>query len=401
MAVIDTTITRVSGRRALAAGGFRAIEAEVHLHCGASGRAVVPAIASTLGRSASTGIREITTLVDPALHGLDAQRRDDIDGSLLRLNTYSPMRVGTEVMAACSIAAMRAAADAAGQPLFKYLQPDASRIPLPVVATLHAADPGAVFCRLAVIPACASGAEEALDACAAIHAAALELEPEAHGGMPTFDDDERGLELLVTAIERAGFVPGEEIAIAAELHAARLYRNGRYRGPHGEPCDSDSWCELLTDWVARYPIAILEDPFAAADRAGQQRFVRAFGSLVRVGAHELLACDAERVADAAAESLCGALIAAPEEVGTMGELLAAFDAARAAGWETAIAADGEGGDDAAAVHIAVGWNASLIKLGSIADPASVARWNELLRVEAGLRPPLGYAPAQPAARMVH
>jgi enolase len=401
VAVRDTTITRVGGRRALAAGGFRAIEAEVHLHCGASGRAVVPAIASTLGRSAATGIREITTLVDPALHGLDAQRRDDIDGSLLRLNTYSPMRVGPEVLAACSIAAMRAAADAAGQPLFKYLQPDASRIPLPVVATLRAANPEAVFCRLAVIPACANGAEEALDACAAIHAAAVELAPESQTGTPAFGDDERGLELLVTAIERAGFVPGEEIAIAAELHAARLYRNGRYRGPRGEPRDSDAWCELLTDWVARYPIAILEDPFAAADRAGQQRFVRAFGSLVRVGGHELLACDAERVADAAAESLCGALIAAPEEVGTMGELLAAFEAARAAGWETAIAADAEGGDDAAAVHIAVGWNASLIKLGSIADPASVARWNELLRVEAGLRLPLAFARAQAAARMVH
>jgi enolase 1/2/3 len=396
----DTTITRVSGRRALAAGGFRAIEAEVHLDCGASGRAVVPAIGSTLGRSAATGIREITTLVDPALHGLDAQHRDDIDGSLLRLNTYSPMQVGTEVLAACSIAAMRAAADAAGQPLFKYLQPDASRIPLPVVATLRATDPGAVFCRLAVIPACANGAEEALDACAAIHAAALELAPESRAGTPSFGDDERGLELLVMAIERAGFVPGEEIAIAAELHAARLYRNGRYRGPHGESCDSDAWCELLTDWIERYPIAILEDPFAAADRAGQQRFVRAFGSLVRVGGHELLACDAERVADAAAESLCGALIAAPEEVGTMGELLAAFDAARAAGWETAIAADAEGDDDAA-VHIAVGWNASLIKLGSIADPASVPRWNELLRVEAGLRPPLAFARAQAAARMVH
>jgi enolase 1/2/3 len=401
VAVRDTTITRVSGRRALAAGGFRAIEAEVHLDCGASGRAVVPAIASTVGRSVATGIREITTLVDPALHGLDAQRRDDIDASLLRLNTYSPMRVGTEVLAACSIAAMRAAADAAGQPLFKYLQPDASRIPLPVVATLRAYDPGAVFCRLAVIPACTNGAEEALDACAAIHAAALELAPDSLAGTPAFGDDERGLELLVTAIERAGFVPGEEIAIAAELHAARLYRNGRYRGPHGEARDSDAWGELLTDWVARYPIAFLEDPFAAADRTGQQRFVRALGSLVRVGGHELLACDAERIADAAAESLCGALIAAPEEVGTMGELLAAFEAARAAGWDTAIAADAEGGDDAAAVHIAVGWNASLIKLGSIADPASVARWNELLRVEAGLRPPLAFARAQAAARMVH
>jgi enolase len=269
------------------------------------------------------------------------------------------------------------------------------------VATLRASDPGAVFCRLAVIPACASGAEETLDACATIHAAALELASESQAGTPAFGHDEHGLELLVTAIERAGFVPGEEIAIAAELHAARLYRNGRYRGPHGEHRDSDAWCELLTDWVERYPIAILEDPFAAADRDGQQRFVRAFGSLVRVGGHELLACDAERVADAAAESLCGALIAAPEEVGTMGELLAAFGAARAAGWETAIAADAEGGDDAAAVHIAVGWNASLIKLGSIADPASVARWNELLRVEAGLRQPLAFARAQAAARMVH
>jgi len=401
VAVRDTTITRVTGRRALAAGGFRALEAEVHLHCGASGRAVVPATASTLGRNAATGIREITTLVDPALQGLDAKCRDDVDANLLRLNAFSPLRVGADVLAACSIAALRAAADAAGQPLFRYLQPDASRVPLPVVATLRAADPGSVFCRLAVIPACATGAEEALDACAAIHAAASELASVTRAGTPAFADDERGLELLVSAIERAGFVPGEEIAVAAELHAARLYRDGRYRGPRGEARDSDGWCELLADWVARYPIAILEDPFAAADREGQQRFVRAFGSLVRVGGHELLACDPERVADAAAQSLCGALIAAPEEVGTMGELLSAFEAARAAGWETAIAADAECGDDAAAVHLAVGWNASLIKLGSIADPASVGRWNELLRIEAGLRPTIAFSRTQTAARLVH
>ncbi len=401
MAVRDTTVTRVNGRRALAAGGFRALEAEVHLHCGASGRAVVPAIASTLGRTAASGIREITTLVDPALQGLDARSREDVDVNLLRLNTYSPMRVGTDVLAACSIAALRAAADSAGQPLYRYLQPEASRVPLPVVATLHSSDPAAVFRRLAVIPACASGAEEALDACAAIHAAAVELAPALRAGTPAFAEDERGLELLLTAIERAGFVPGEEIAVAAELQAARLYRNGRYRGPRGVQHDSDAWCELLADWVARFPIAILEDPFAAADRAGQQRFVRAFGSLVRVGGHELLACDATRVADAAAASLCGAIIAAPEEVGTMSELFAAFEAARAAGWDTAVAADGEGGDDAAAIHLAVGWNASLLKLGSIADPGSVARWNELLRIEAGLRPTYSFSHAQVAARMVH
>jgi len=401
VAVRDTTVTRVVGRRALAVGGFRALEAEVHLHCGASGRAVVPAVGSASGRSAATGIREIAMLVDPALNGLDAHYREDIDATLLRLNGDSPMRVGADVLAACSIAALRAAADAAGQPLFRYLQPEASRVPLPVVAMLVAADPASVFRRLAVIPACATGAEEALDACAAIHAAAIELAPASCRGTPAFIDDERGLELLVTAIQRAGFVPGEEIAIAGELHAARLYRNGRYRTPRGEPRDSEAWCEFLAKWVARFPIALLEDPFAADDRAGQQRFVRAFGSLVRVGGHEFLACDAERVVDAAAQSLCGALIAAPEEVGTMSELHAAFEAARAVGWDTAVAADAEGGDDAAAVHLAVGWNAGLLKLGSIADPGSVARWNELLRVEAGLRPSLAFSNVRTATHVVH
>ncbi len=401
MGVRDTTVTRVIGRRALAVGGFRALEAEVHLHCGASGRAVVPAVACASGRSAAAGIREIAMLVDPALHGLDVSHRDDIDGTLLRLNGDSPMRVGTDVLAACSIAALRAAADAAGQPLFRYLQPEASRVPLPVVAVLVAADPAAVFRRLAVIPACTTTAEEALDACAAIHAAAVELAPVSRTGTPAFVDDERGLELLVSAIQRAGFVPGEEVAIAAELHAARLYRDGHYRAPRGAPRDSEAWCEYLAKWVARFPIALLEDPFAAADRSGQQRFVRAFGSLVRVGGHELLACDVERVVDAAAQNLCGALIAAPEEVGTMSELHAAFETARAVGWDTAVAADAEGGDDAAAIHLAVGWNAGLLKLGSIADPGSVARWNELLRVEAGLRPSLAFANAKTATRVVH
>ena len=197
------------------------------------------------------------------------------------------------------------------------------------------------------------------------------------------------------------FVPGEEIAIAAELHAARLYRDGRYRGPRGELRDSDAWCELLARWVARFPIALLEDPFAAADRAGQERFGRAFGSLVRVGGHEFLDCDIERVVDAVAETRCSALIAAPEEAVTMSALFSAFEVARAAGWDTAVAADAEGGDDAFAVHLAVGWDASLLKLGSVADARSVARWNELLRVEAALPPTLAFAHARAAAHLLH
>lgn len=365
----------------------------MHLRCGASGRAVVPIGAR--GRTVHDGVREIATVVDGALHGLDARRAGDVDASLARLNTYSPMRVGAEVRAACSIAALRATAEAAGQPLFRYLQPEAARVPRLMATTLVAAAPDTALARLAVVPLAAAGAEEALDACAAVHAAvaaALSRRPDAqHGGIPVFGDDECGLEALVTAIERAGFVPGGEIAIAAELNAAR--DDASARGPRGE---------LLARWIERYPIALLEDRFAALERAPAEPLTRTgFGSLLRVGAAARDARGAGPRGGAGGQRFCGAIIAAPEQAGTASEVLAAFEAARRVGWDTAVAADAIGAEDAAAVHLAVGWGAGMLKLGSVADGASTARWNELLRIDAALARAASHSRPQAAAHRVH
>lgn len=362
----------------------------MHLRCGASGRAVVPIGAR--GRTAHGGVHEIATVVDAALHGLDVRRSGHIDASLTRLNTYSPMRVGADVLAACSIAALRAAAEAAGQPLFRYLRPEAARVPRVMATTLVAAAPDTALARLSVMPIAAAGAEEALDACAAVHAAvAAASSPPPRGAVPSFEDDERGLDALATAIERAGLVPGGEIVIAAELNALR--DDASARGPRGE---------LLAGWVERYPIAVLEDRFAAVDRACAEPHARAgFGSLLRVGSAAPAACDAGLLGEHGGRKLCGAIIAVPEQAGTASEVLAAFEAARRAGWDTAVAADAIGAEDAATVHLAVGWGAGILKLGSVADGASAARWNELLRIDAALARGTRRARRRAAAHRVH
>jgi enolase len=404
--VADTTIVRVTGRRVLAVGGAPALEAEVHLHCGASGRAVVP-IGSARGRTAHCGVHEIASVVDAALHGLDARRHDDVDASLTRLNTYSPTRVGTEVLAACSIGALRAAAEAAGQPLYRYLQPEAARVPLVMATVFECGAPATELGRLSVLPLTATGAEEALDACAAIHAAALLRESSAHGAksdtrVPVFQDDERGLELLIAAIERAGFVPGGEIAIAAELNAGRVERINSASPSAADASRHGRRGELLASWIERFPIVALEDRFAADERAPAESRSRAgFGSLLRVGAFAAHDAEADPSCNRQAHRLRGAIVAAPEQAGTASEVLAAFDAARRAGWDTAVAADVAGTEDGAAVHLAVGWGAGILKLGSVADAASAARWNELLRIDSALRPGASHARILAAARRVH
>ncbi|MCC6609115.1 MAG: hypothetical protein IT515_05495 [Burkholderiales bacterium] len=395
----------MTGRRALAVGGTPALEAEIHLRGGASGRAVAP-VAAGRGRTAHAGVHEIASVVDAALHGLDARRHDDVDASLTRLNTYSPTRVGAEVLAACSIGALRAAAEAAGQPLYRYLQPDTGRMPLVVATVLASGAPATELGQLSVLPLTAISAEEALDACAAIHSAALRESPSHRAandaGVPLFQDDERGLELLTAAIERAGFVPGGEIAIAAELNpgtAGRVDPADRSAGGAGRTSRRG---ERLARWIERFPIVVLEDRFAAGECPTTESTSRTgFGSLLRVGTLAGRDGETDSPGDWQVRRLRGAIIVTPEQAGTASEVLTAFDTARRAGWDTAVAADASGTDDAAAVHLAVGWGAGILKLGSVADAASAARWNELLRIDGALRPGASHARMLAAARRVH
>ena len=205
------------------------------------------------------------------------------------------------------------------------------------------------------------------------------------GYWPEFATNEEALEMLLRAIERAGFTPGDEIAIALDVAASQLGRNGRYRlGLEGRELDCDGMIALLMGWLERYPILAIEDPLAEDDLDGFAAFTRAVGDRVQVVADDLTVTDAARVREAAARGAANTLLVKPNQRGTLTETKAAFDAAQAAGWRTIVSARSGESEDTTIVHLAVGWGAPQLKVGSFARSERMAKWNEALRIEEAL-----------------
>jgi enolase len=294
-------------------------------------------------------------------------------------------------LAACSIAAAKAAARAAGASLFRYLHPGLpARMPLPAVDIVADASPASPFRALMLVPFAADGVDEALALSLAIQRAVAE-----HDG-PGTTVDERALEAVFAAIERAGFVPAEEVGVAVDVGASRLYRDGRYRCGATD-YDADGWSERLVRLVDAYPVASLEDPFA--EPANLARFTPLVDERARVVGNQLFASDAERIAAAAADGLASGVCLRPEAAGTLSELRVAFDAARLAAWPVFLTGDAAI-EDTSLVHIAAAWQCGYLKLGGVGR-GSLARWNELIRIEAELRPPSPLLHIESAARLVH
>ena len=185
--------------------------------------------------------------------------------------------------------------------------------------------------------------------------------------------------------ERAGCVPGDEVAISLDIAASQLGRGGRYRlGLEGRELDADAFSELLIGWLDRYPIASIEDPLGEDDAEGFARFTRAVGDRVQVIGDDFLVTDAARIGAAAERAACNAVLVKPNQAGTVSEARAALDAARRAGWATIVSARSGETEDVAIVHLAVGWGADQLKVGSFARSERLAKWNEGLRIEAAL-----------------
>jgi len=388
----DATIVNVLGRRVWTASGAPALEAEVHLACGAKGRAIAsPATAWPVPAAPGNAVAAVNGLLAAALHGIDARRQEDVDATLFKLELVGDPVVARAAFAACSIAAAQAAARAADMPLYRYLCPGRpARMPLPAVEVV--ADPSGAgpFRALVLVPFAADGVDEAL-------ALSLAIERVVAGELgPDLAVDERVLGRLFSAIERSGFIPAEEVGVAVDVAAHRLYRNGRYHCG-ATAYDADGWAERLVRLVDEYPIACMEDPFA--DPAPLARFTPLVDARARVVGNQLFASDAERIGAAAADGLASGVVLRPEAAGTLSELRVAFDAARVAAWPVFLAAD-VAVEDPSLAHIATAWQSGYVKLGGVGR-GSLARWNELIRIEAELHRGPAMLHIERAARLVH
>ncbi len=409
---MSAIIEQVHGRRIWDSRGRPTVEVDVTLAGGQRGRAIAPAGAST-GTAEATDLRDggpafggldvtravaaVNGAIASALRGCDASDQEAIDGELIALDgTPNKSRLGGNAVIATSMAVAHAAAAAAGLPLWQYLAGDAApgRLPLPEIQILGGgahANARVDVQDFMVVAVGATHFATALDWTAEVYRAAGQLLGTAgklagvadEGGFwPAFDTNEEALELLVRAIERAGFTPGEQVAISLDIAASQFRRGGEYvLSRDGHRLSSDGLIEMLLGWLDRFPIVAIEDPMAEDDLDGLARFTRAAPAGVEIVGDDALCTNPDRIRAAVAVGACNTALIKPNQIGTLTETRAALDAARAAGWNAIVSARSGETEDVTIVHLAVGWGIEQLKVGSFTRSERMAKWNEAAAID--------------------
>jgi enolase len=344
-------------------------------------------------------VAHVGSQIRSAIVGMHADDQASVDREMVHLDgTPHLSRLGGNAVIATSMAVLHAAAASEGLPLWRYLAGSAPvRLPMPEIQVFGG---GAHAGRrvdvqdFMVIPIGAKSFDEALAMTAEVYRAAGELMGEAGklmgvadegGWWPAFRTNEEALEMLVRAIERARYTPGQQVAISLDIAASEFGKAGRYRlSLEDRDLDSDGVCELWTRWLDKYPIVSIEDPLAEDDPKGMARFTAAVGERVQVIGDDFLVTDAKRIGEAIAAHACNAALIKPNQAGTVTATLAALDAAKKGKWGTVVSARSGETEDVTIVHLAVGWDAGQLKVGSFARSERMAKWNEALRIEQAL-----------------
>jgi enolase len=409
-----SAIVSVRGRRVWDSRGRPTVEAEIRLDGGAIGRAIAPAGASTGsgealdlrdggralgGLGVARAVAAVNELIAPALAGFDAADQRALDVKLIALDgTPNKRRLGGNAIVAVSMAAAHAAAAARGVPLWKHLLGDREPlIPLPEIQIFGGGAHAAARIDLQdvmVMPLGAASFDQACEWTAEVYRAAgarlaakgrLQGVADEGGYWPAVDSNEEVLAETVAAIEAAGFKPGRDLALSLDIAATQLRRDGRYHlRRDGKALDSDAMMCLMLDWLGRYPIASIEDPLAEDDAEGLAAFTKEAGARVQIIGDDFLVTNAARVHAAASRGICNAVLVKPNQAGTLTEAKAALDAGKEAGWGTIVSARSGETEDVTIAHLAVGWRAGQLKVGSFARSERMAKWNEVLRIEESL-----------------
>jgi enolase len=397
-------IIDVKGRRVWDSRGRPTVEAEVTVGRGATalatGRAIAPAGASTgAGEAkaidAAAAVKNVNTVIRDALRALSAADQQAIDSRLVQLDgTPDRSRLGANAMVAVSLACAQADALSQKIPLWKKLAGE-RRVALPVPQIQIFGGGAHAHGRLdlqdiMVICIGAGSFAEALEWTAQIYAAAgrrlakrgaLHGIADEGGYWPAFRTNEEPLAELVGAIADAGLEPGVDAAIALDVAASQLWRGGRYQlALENRSLGAEQLHAVLLRWIERYPIVSIEDPFAEHDAAAMRAFTQASG--IQVVGDDFFVTSERRVREAS--GACNAVLLKPNQVGTLSETLACWDAAREAGYRAIVSARSGETEDVSIVHLAVGWGVAQLKVGSFARSERMAKWNEGLRIEEAL-----------------
>ncbi|MFM9970337.1 MAG: enolase C-terminal domain-like protein, partial [Burkholderiales bacterium] len=190
---------------------------------------------------------------------------------------------------------------------------------------------------------------------------------------------------LVAAIGDAGLTPGRDVGIALDIAATQLFQGGRYQlALEKRALTADQWQAMLLRWMERYPIVSIEDPFAENDTVAMQAFTQAAGQKIQIVGDDFFCTDARKVKNAIAAKICNTVLLKPNQVGTLTETLACWNAAREGGYRAIVSARSGETEDVTIVHLAIGWGVPQLKVGSFARSERMAKWNEAIRIEESL-----------------
>ncbi len=419
---MNTIIDDVDAREILDSRGNPTVEVDVVLVDGSVGRAAVPSGASTGaheavelrdgdktrfgGKGVLTAVRNVTDRIGPELIGLDADDQAGVDTLLRDLDgTPNKANLGANAILGVSLACAHAAAAAHDEPLYRYLGGVGARVlPVPMFNILnggkHAQD-STDFQEFMVMPVGLATYPEALRAGAEVFAALRTiLHDEGHatgqgdegGFAPSLGSNEAAVEVILRAIEKAGYAPGEQIAIALDPATTELVEEGsgdggptRYRlAKENRTLDSGELIDLWADWAARYPIVSIEDGLAEDDWAGWTELNARLGDRIQLVGDDLLVTNTERIARAIEAGAANSVLIKLNQIGTLTETIDAIALARRSGWTAIVSHRSGETEDTTIADLVVAMGTGQIKTGAPSRSERVAKYNRLLRIDGEL-----------------
>ena len=409
MAEIDLIV----GREILDSRGNPTVEAEIRLRDGASARAAVPSGASTgeheaielrdgdkrryQGKGVLQAVENINTVISRELGGHEASRQSEIDERLIELDgTPNKSNLGANAILAVSMAVCRAAARSAGLPLYRYLGGISARVlPVPMMNVLNGgvhADNTVDFQEFMIMPVGAETFSSALRmGVETFHTLKKILKEHGYstsvgdegGFAPSLKSNKEAVELILEAIEAAGFSAGQDIALALDPAASELYQDGGYVFFKSDKSkkSADEMVELYADWVQQYPIISIEDGLAQDDWEGWKKLTKELDDKVQLVGDDIFVTNTERLRQGIDEGVANSILIKLNQIGTVTETMAAIDLAKRNGYTSVVSHRSGETEDAFIADFVVGLQTGQIKTGSASRTDRVAKYNQLLRIE--------------------
>ncbi len=408
-----SAIVDIVGREILDSRGNPTVECDVLLESGAMGRAAVPSGASTgsreaielrdgdakryLGKGVLKAVENVNTEISEALMGLDAQEQTFIDRTLIELDgTESKSRLGANAMLAVSMAVARAAADESGLSLFRYFGGSGPMsMPVPMMNVINGgahANNTLDLQEFMIVPIGAKSFRQALQMGAeTFHALKKIIDNlgmstavgDEGGFAPSVDSHEAAIELILRAIESAGYEAGTDMALALDCAASEFYRDGKYHlaGEGNISLTSAEFSNLLATWCDKYPIISIEDGMAENDWEGWKILTDQLGKKVQLVGDDLFVTNTRILKQGIDQGVANSILIKINQIGTLTETFAAIEMAKRHGYTSVVSHRSGETEDSTIADIAVATNAMQIKTGSLSRSDRMAKYNQLLRIE--------------------